>query len=164
MHPIPAVAAWLLIGHSARNMRPFHRLHLRAASEETMPARSVLIVEDEATARIGYEAIVAESGYKLAGSSGSATEAWRSAEASPPSVAVVDVKPGPHSDGLWVAQQLAKQFDTRLVLITATESPDVLGAASLIGPVALLRKPVLPAQVIQAIDEAMPPDMSQARD
>jgi DNA-binding NarL/FixJ family response regulator len=131
-----------------------------------MPARSVLIVEDEASARIGYETIVAESGYELAGSSGSAAEAWRTAEASPPSVAVVDIKPGPHSDGLWIAQQLARRFETRIVLITAAESPDVLGAASLIGPAALLQKPVLPVQVIQAIDDAMPPDPSrlQARD
>ncbi len=36
------------------------------------------------------------------------------------------------------------------------DAPDLLGAASLIGPSSLLQKPVLPVQVIQAINDAMP--------
>lgn len=123
-----------------------------------MAAQCVLIVEDEPITRIGYETIVAETGYALAGSAGNAVEALRAAEAMPPSVALVDINLGPNSDGLWVAQELAQQFDTRIVFITGTDAPDVLGAASLIGPAALLRKPVMPVQVMQAIDEAMPED------
>jgi DNA-binding NarL/FixJ family response regulator len=121
-----------------------------------MPARSVLIVEDEAITRIGYETIVAESGFELSGSSGNAIDALRAAELRPPSVAVVDINLGPSSDGLWVAQKLAERFNTRIVFITASDAPDLLGAASLIGPSSLLQKPVMPIQVIQAITEAMP--------
>jgi DNA-binding NarL/FixJ family response regulator len=121
-----------------------------------MPAPTVLIVEDEAVTRIGYETIVAESGYELAGSSGNAVEALRAAEARPPSVALVDINLGPNSDGLWVAQTLADRFDTRIVFITGSDAPDLLGAASLIGPASLLQKPVMPVQVVQAIVHAMP--------
>jgi DNA-binding NarL/FixJ family response regulator len=126
-----------------------------------MPAHTVLIVEDEAITRIGYETIVTESGFELAGSSGSAVEALRAAEASPPSVAVVDINLGPSSDGLWVAQTLAERFNTRIVFITASDAPELLGAASLIGPSSLLQKPVMPVQVIQAITAAMPTEPSR---
>ena len=118
--------------------------------------QAVLIVEDEAISRIGYETIVVESGFELAGSSGNALEALRAAEARPPSVALVDIDVDPHSDGLWVAQMLAERFDTRIVFVTDSTAPDLLGAASLIGPSALLQKPVMPVQVIQAINDAMP--------
>jgi DNA-binding NarL/FixJ family response regulator len=125
-------------------------------ARKIMAAQSVLIVENEAIARVGYETIVAESGFEIAGSSGSATEALHAAEAKPPSVAVVDIDPGPSSDSLWLAQNLAERFNTRIVFITPPDAPDLLGAASLIGPSSLLQKPVMPVQVIQAINDAMP--------
>jgi AmiR/NasT family two-component response regulator len=126
------------------------------ACEETMPVPRVLIVEGEAITRIGYETIVGESGFELAGSSGSAIEALQVAEARPPSVAVVNIDPGPCGDALWAARMLAERFNARLVLITATDAPDVLGAAALMGPAALLQKPVMPIEVIQAITDAAP--------
>jgi DNA-binding NarL/FixJ family response regulator len=123
-----------------------------------MSAQTVLIVEDEGSIRAGYETIVVESGFELAGASGSAIEALHVAEAKPPNVALVDLGPGPSSDRFWVAQTLAERFHTKIVFITPSDAPDLLGAASLIGPSSLLQNPVMPLQVIQAINEAMPPD------
>ena len=120
-----------------------------------MPDQTVLIVKDQGTTRIGYETLVVEAGFELSGVSGSASAALHAAEAKPPSVAVVDLSAGQSSDRFWVAQTLAKRFNTRIVFIAADDAPDTLGAASLIGPSSLLQKPVLPLQVIHAINQAM---------
>jgi len=115
---------------------------------------SVLIIDDEPVTRIGYETIVSEAGYVVSGSASSAVAALRAASAHAPDVALVDIHLGANADGLWVARELANQFGTRIVFITGTPDERVVGAASLIGASAVLRKPVPPLAIIDALHSA----------
>ena len=116
--------------------------------------QSVLIIDDEPVTRIGYETIVAEAGYAVAGSAASAIAALRAADAHAPDMALVDIHLGANADGLWVARELADQFGTRIVFVTGTPDERILGAATLIGASAVLRKPVPPLAIIDALDAA----------
>ena len=113
-----------------------------------------LIIDDEPVTRIGYETIVSEAGYVVAGSAASAVAALRAADAHAPDVALVDIHLGANADGLWVARELASLFGTRIVFVTGTPNERIVGAASLIGASAVLRKPVPPLAIIDAIDSA----------
>jgi DNA-binding NarL/FixJ family response regulator len=115
---------------------------------------SVLIIDDEPVTRIGYETIVSEAGYVVAGSAPSAVAALRAASERAPDLALVDIHLGANADGLWVARELANQFGTRIVFITGTPDERIVGAASLIGASAVLRKPVPPLAIIDALDTA----------
>jgi DNA-binding NarL/FixJ family response regulator len=115
---------------------------------------SVLIIDDEPLARIGYETIVAEAGYAVAGSAPSAVAALRAADAHVPDMALVDIHLGANADGLWVARELADQFGTRIVFVTGTPDERIVGAATLLGASAVLRKPVPPLAIIEALDTA----------
>jgi DNA-binding NarL/FixJ family response regulator len=114
----------------------------------------VLIIDDEPVTRIGYEVIVSEAGYCVAGSVPSAAAALRAACERAPDVALVDIHLGANADGLWVARELASQFGTRIVFVTGTADERLVGAAALIGAAAVLRKPVLPLAIIDALDSA----------
>jgi DNA-binding NarL/FixJ family response regulator len=115
---------------------------------------SVLIIDDEPVTRIGYETIVSEAGYAVAGSAASAVAALRAASVKAPDMALVDIHLGANAEGLWVARELANQFGTRIVFVTGTPDERVVGAASLIGASAVLRKPVAPLAIIDALDSA----------
>jgi DNA-binding NarL/FixJ family response regulator len=114
-------------------------------------SQAVLIVEDEPISRLGYESIVAEAGYRLAGSASTAVEALRAAYAVRPDVALVDIDLGANADGLWLARELLDGFKTRVVFITGNDDERILGAASLLGASAVLRKPAAPHDIIRAL-------------
>jgi two-component system, response regulator PdtaR len=115
---------------------------------------SVLIIDDEPVTRIGYETIVSEAGYEVAGSVPTAAAALRAASERTPDVALVDIHLGANADGLWVARELASLFGTRIVFVTGTSDERLVGAASLIGAAAVLLKPVPPRAIIDALDSA----------
>jgi DNA-binding NarL/FixJ family response regulator len=115
---------------------------------------SVLIIDDEPVTRIGYETIVTEAGYAVAGSAPTAVAALRAADAHAPDVALVDIHLGANADGLWVARELADHFGTRIVFVTGTPDERIVGAATLIGASAVLQKPVPPLAIIEALDNA----------
>lgn len=114
-------------------------------------AQAVLIVEDEPITRLGYELIVSEAGCLVAGSAGTAVEALRAAYACRPDVALVDIDLGANADGLWLARELANIFDPRIVFVTGSDDERILGAASLIGAAAVLRKPATPLDIVDAL-------------
>jgi len=115
---------------------------------------SVLIIDDEPVTRIGYETIVSEAGYEVAGSVPTAVAALRAARTRAPDVALVDIQLGANAEGLWVARELASEFGTRIVFVSGTPDERVDGAASLIGAAAVLHKPVPPLAIIDALDSA----------
>jgi DNA-binding NarL/FixJ family response regulator len=115
---------------------------------------SVLIIDDEPVTPIGYETIVSEAGYEVAGSVPTAAAALRAASERTPDVALVDIHLGANADGLWVARELASLFGTRIVFVTGTSDERLVGAASLIGAAAVLLKPVPPRAIIDALDSA----------
>jgi DNA-binding NarL/FixJ family response regulator len=115
---------------------------------------TVLIIDDEPITRIGYETIVSEAGYAVIGSVPTAVAALRAASERAPDMALVDIHLGANADGLWVARELANAFGTRIVFVTATDDERIVGAAALIGAAVVLRKPVLPLAIIDALDSA----------
>jgi DNA-binding NarL/FixJ family response regulator len=116
---------------------------------------AVLVVEDEPTVRIGYETIVTEAGFAVAGSAGTAVEALRAAQATRPAAALLDLNLGANADGLWLARELAMQFGTQIVFVTGSNDQRILGAATLLGAAAVLHKPAMPLEIIGALLDAL---------
>jgi DNA-binding response OmpR family regulator len=71
--------------------------------------RGVLVVEDDILIAMLVEAALEQSGFRLCGSTASAAEALRMAEADPPAFAVVDIALGPSKAGLEVGRALARR-------------------------------------------------------
>lgn len=115
---------------------------------------SVLIIAGEHMTRAGCARIVNAAGHAVCGSAPSATAALSAARARAPDMALVDVSLGANAEGLWVARELADRFGTRLVLMTGAVDERVVGAASLLGAAAVLRKPVEPRAVARALHRA----------
>jgi DNA-binding NarL/FixJ family response regulator len=115
---------------------------------------SVLIVAGERMTRTGCESIVAEAGYAVCGSARSTADALHVAQAHVPDMALIDIQVGANDEGMWIARELADRFGTRLVLMTETPDEHIVGAASLLGAAAVLRKTVEPRAIVSALDEA----------
>lgn len=104
--------------------------------EKVMLIQSVLIVEDEALIAAEVEAALLEAGYEVCGVATSEAEALALAEASQPTLAVVDVRLAPGS-GRRVARELADRFDTAILMATSDNPASLDG----IGASAVMPKP-----------------------
>lgn len=115
---------------------------------------SVLIIAGEHTTRAGCARIVGAAGHAVCGSASSAMAALSAARKRAPQMALVDLSLGANAEGLWVARELADQFGTRLLLLTGAADERIVGAASLLGAAAVLRKPVEPGAMTHALHRA----------
>jgi putative two-component system response regulator len=91
------------------------------APEAWAPARSVLIVDDDPGVRGVMKRWLEAGGYLVATAS-SAEEALERLEASPPAVALCDIRMPGH-DGLWLAERIRQQFpDTAIIMATGVQN------------------------------------------
>jgi DNA-binding NarL/FixJ family response regulator len=109
--------------------------------------KRVLIVEDEPIVAACLEAELSTAGFEVCGVASSEEEALRLANACAPDLAVVDVRLAP-GDGRAVTRNLADQFRTKVLLVTA-EDPDQLQGA---GAQGVLPKPYDIDDVVPAIN------------
>jgi CheY-like chemotaxis protein len=111
----------------------------------------VLVVEDEVLIAMDLEMQLDDMGHESVGIAATEDTALSVARNETPDLALVDLRLANGGDGRAVAATLRRRFGIPCVLVSA--SLDCLSATdmALIGPVAMLSKPVTPAALGQTI-------------
>lgn len=120
-----------------------------AAPRERRPR--ILIVEDEAAARIATLRYLEYRGYTVE-AAGSAEEALRMARERRPDVLICDWKLGGGRDGVDVARQLQSEQDIDIIFMTAYAQNELRRSASGVRTVSCLRKPISLGVLAAAVD------------
>jgi AmiR/NasT family two-component response regulator len=122
-------------------------------SADAVPARRVVIAEDEALIRLDLAEMLVEEGYDVVGQAGDGEAAVALAELHRPDLVVLDVKM-PRLDGITAAQRIAEQRIAPVVILTAFSQRDLVERARDAGAMAYLVKPFVQADLVPAIEMA----------
>ena len=114
----------------------------------------ILVVEDEILVQMFLVDLLEDFGYRSVDSAAHADAAMEKASLRPPSIALVDVTLGSDKDGVWVAQQLSSQFQTKIIFMSGYDDIDQDDRVKALGPVAVIRKPCSPDVLENALREA----------
>jgi len=116
---------------------------------------SILIVEDEALVATYIREVLEESGFVVAGVASSGPEAMSLASASPPDLALVDIKLAGPMDGIEVAQLMRNRFKVHSIFLSGLCDPETMERAKSATPLGFLEKPFRPSQVFNALQRAL---------
>ena len=126
---------------------------VKLRSEHQPP--TILIVEDEALVASYIQEVLEESGFVIAGVASSGPEAMSLASASPPDLALVDIKLAGPMDGIEVAQLMRSQFNVHSIFLSGVCDPETMERARTATPLGFLEKPFRPSQVFNALQRAL---------
>jgi signal transduction histidine kinase len=115
----------------------------------------ILIVEDERIVALDLQYQLRRLGYTVADVASSGEEAFRTAEATQPDVALMDIKLGGALDGVETAGELRAHFDIPVVYLTAYADETTLERAKSTGPFGYLLKPFEERELQIAIEMAL---------
>lgn len=119
---------------------------------EGVPARRVLVVDDDRTFTTLLAEALQRAGYEVS-SAESAEEALAAVATASPDLAVLDIRmPGP--SGLELGTLLRDQFGVPFVFLTLVDDEDTVRHATAMGALAYLVKPVDVRRCIPTIDAA----------
>jgi len=124
---------------------------------ETMDTRKtrVLIVEDEAIVAMDLSGGLQQLGYEVVGAVGTAADALRLAELSPPDIALLDIRLQGASDGIDVAAALYARLRIPIIFLTADTNQATLARALGASPAGYLTKPIGTATLRTTIEVAL---------
>lgn len=105
------------------------------------PRLRILIVEDEAAARVATRRYLQYRGWNV-DAAGSAEEAIRLARAHRPDVLICDWKLNGPRDGVDVARILQREQEIAIIFVTAHAQNDLRKSAADVRAVSCLRKPI----------------------
>lgn len=116
--------------------------------------KKILICEDEIEARGSLENLLKKRDFEVY-NAGDGKEAIESAKRLKPDLILLDIRM-PKIDGLEVAKEV-RIFDSqvKIVFLTAFQSPELSREAEKYDIVAYLVKPILPADILQVIEQAL---------
>lgn len=117
---------------------------------------NILIVEDEALVASLIREVLEESGFTISGVAGSGPEAMSLAEQNRPRLALVDIRLMGPMDGVEVARRLNDRFAVRSIFLSGWADTDTEERAKSAQPLGFLRKPFLPSQVFNTIEQVLP--------
>lgn len=120
------------------------------------PGAVVLLVEDDAHSRTGYEECLVAQGFTVQAAA-NGTDALAAAKTQPPDVVVADLHL-PDFDGLELTRCLKASRDTQkapVIGLTGYWESEITKRAHAAGMIALLLKPVAPAHLVAEIDHAL---------
>jgi AmiR/NasT family two-component response regulator len=123
-------------------------------SASDLPARRVLVAEDEALIRLDLVEMLGEEGYEVVGEAGDGATAVRLAGELRPDVVILDVKM-PVLDGIAAAEQIVLARIAPVVLLTAFSQRDLIERAREAGVMAYLVKPFQKHDVLPAVEMAV---------
>jgi AmiR/NasT family two-component response regulator len=123
-------------------------------SPADLPARRVLVAEDEALIRLDLVEMRGEEGYEVVGEAGDGATAVRLAGELRPDVVILDVKM-PVLDGIAAAEQIVLARIAPVVLLTAFSQRDLIERAREAGVMAYLVKPFQKHDVLPAVEMAV---------
>ena len=125
-----------------------------APVDPSVPARRVVIAEDEALIRMDLAEMLAEEGFEVVGQAGDGETAVELAERHRPDLVVLDVKM-PRLDGIAAAQRIASQRIAPIVILTAFSQRDLVERARDAGAMTYLVKPFTKNDLVPAVEMAM---------
>jgi len=124
------------------------------ATSTSLPARRVLIAEDEALIRLDLKEMLQEEGYEVVGEAGDGETAVRLAEELRPHLVVLDVKM-PVLDGISAAERIAAARIAPVLMLTAFSQRELVERAREAGAMAYLVKPFSKSDLVPAIEMAV---------
>ncbi|HYM72767.1 MAG TPA: response regulator [Stellaceae bacterium] len=114
----------------------------------------ILIVEDEPLLCSYVSNIFREFGFEISGCASSGPEAIALAEQTRPQLAVVDIRLTGPADGVEIARILRDRFNVSTIFLSGVEDEATIARARALRPAGFLKKPFLPSQMLDAIQEA----------
>ena len=119
-----------------------------------VPARRVLVAEDESLIRLDLTEMLTEEGYQVVGEAGDGATAVRLAEELRPDLVVMDVKM-PVLDGISAAERIVSQRIAPVLILTAFSQRELVERAREAGAMAYLVKPFAKTDLVPAIEMAL---------
>ena len=123
-------------------------------AEEQVPARTVVVAEDEALIRLDIVEILKDQGFNVVAETDNGKTAVELAQKHRPDLVLMDVKM-PIMDGITAAEEIAKEQIAPVVLLTAFSQKELVDRAVDAGAMAYVVKPFTPNDLIPAIEVAM---------
>jgi response regulator NasT len=114
----------------------------------------VVVAEDEAIIRLDLVETLREQGFDVVADTGRGDEAVRLVAEHRPDVAILDIKM-PGLDGIEIAQRIAPQRGTAVVILTAFSQRDLVEQAREAGAMTYLIKPYRRDALVPAVELAL---------
>jgi two-component system, response regulator PdtaR len=115
----------------------------------------VLVVEDDFLVAIETENALLDAGFAVVGVAASADEAVKLARQERPDLAVMDIRLLGKRDGIDAAIDIFNETGIRCIFATAHSDAATRGRAQIAQPLGWLSKPYDPAELIQAVRDAL---------
>ncbi|AWK87332.1 response regulator [Azospirillum thermophilum] len=114
----------------------------------------ILIVEDEGLAAMALEEVLTLLGHQVCGVVDNADDAVAAAGRERPDLALMDIRIHGPRDGIEAAAEIRRLHGIRSIFMSAFADPATRRRAEDCQPFAFVRKPYVPDQLEQALDEA----------
>jgi DNA-binding LytR/AlgR family response regulator len=115
----------------------------------------VLIVEDEFITMDMLRDNLEQSGYEVSGDAMRAEEAIAILERCDTDIAMLDINLKGEKDGIWVAEQIRKNYNIPFIFLTAYSDASTIQRAASTNPYGYLIKPFAQADIFAAIEVAL---------
>ena len=122
--------------------------------ESDLPARRVVVAEDEVLIRRDLVEMLSAEGYEVVGEAGDGEQALATARELKPDLVVMDVQM-PKMDGIAAAEAIAEERIAPVVMLTAFSQRELVERAREAGAMAYVVKPFDRSDVIPAIEIAI---------
>jgi len=127
---------------------------VRTTKQTSVPARRVVIAEDDTIIRMGLREQLEAAGFQVVGDVGDGESAIKIARELRPDVVVMDIRM-PGLDGVAAARTLTSERIAPVVLVTAFAEPDLVERAVEAGVIAYVIKPLRNNDLETAIEIAL---------
>ena len=134
-----------------------------SVEQAPLPARSVLIVEDEQIVALDLQQTLQGLGYEALAIAATAEEAILRASERRPDLVLIDIRIKGKRDGIETAAVLRDRFSIPIVFLTAHADPGTVERAKLVEPSGYLVKPVSVAELRSVIELALHKHEIEAR-
>ena len=117
----------------------------------------LLIVEDDLLIAMELEYQIEDMGHVVSGVARTADEAVRLAETTRPDAVLMDLRLADGSSGADAARRIRDGLSVRSIFVSGNLDPVTRARLAELEPVAMLSKPIMPAQLRRALAEVARP-------
>ena len=123
-------------------------------AEAAVPAKRIVLGEDEALIRLDLKEMLEEEGYEVVGEAGDGESAVRLAKELRPDLVILDIKM-PGVDGLAAAERISEDRSAPVLILTAFSQKDLVDRAARAKAMGYLVKPFQKSDVVPAMEMAL---------